>query len=581
MTSDRLIRMSLRAAAIGIAIAALLDPAVASRRATKPDVAVLAADSANDTPLVNEVVRTIGKSYTTSRTAFSGAAATIVVGRARPSAAMALDVPLFAVAPGGESIAIESLAVPRASPALARVRVLPTVHVKGARGKSVDVTLRDGAVAVDHFTQRVARDDDTLRTPLTFVPTAAGVASLRVVAHVDGTSDAIGDATIDVHERKWAVLFYDPRPSWTSTFVRRAIERDPRFVATSRVVTSRDINTDAGNPPGRLDDLAALSLFDAVVVGAPEAMSVNDAAGLEAFMRKRGGSVVLLLDEVAAGPHDRLMAVPGLSSATEKQLTTLPAAGYDSLRLQAMSIAWPSSLPPGARVIAGGARAVVWSEPVGAGNLVVSGALDAWRFRDPLSSSSFDAFWQVTIADAANASLAPISLVAANAVVAPGERVDVAATLRDEAIDGGGRGTGALRVRATIGGSADSGTTVDALPLAPGDLTMRVRAPGTPGVYHVALSVDGRRASAPIVVAANPHRVEPGAEAELRDWVRATGGEIVGASDIGRLPRLLGNAIRAQSRLVTWHPMRSAWWMLAFLFALAGEWWLRRRRGLP
>ena len=27
-------------------------------------------------------------------------------------------------------------------------------------------------------------------------------------------------------------------------------------------------------------------------------------------------------------------------------------------------------------------------------------------------------------------------------------------------------------------------------------------------------------------------------------------------------------------------PMRSAWWLPPFALALAGEWWLRRRRGL-
>src|SRR5262249_44535190 len=161
-------------------------------------------------------------------------------------------------------------------------------------------------VAVDHVTRTVARDDDTLDVALTFIPSSASATLLRVIAHVDGATDAAGEALVDVVDRKWPVLFYDPRPSWMSTFVRRAVERDPRFVVTSRVVTSHNVNTDAGNPPGRLDDLSALSLFDAVVVGSPAAMSADDADGLEAFMRKRGGSVVLLLDEVASGPHERL-----------------------------------------------------------------------------------------------------------------------------------------------------------------------------------------------------------------------------------------------------------------------------------
>ena len=77
------------------------------------------------------------------------------------------------------------------------------------------------------------------------------------------------DVLIDVREQRWAILFYDPRPSWMSTFVRRAIARDPRFAVTSRVVTSRNISTDAGQPPASLDDLATLELFDVGWLPAP------------------------------------------------------------------------------------------------------------------------------------------------------------------------------------------------------------------------------------------------------------------------------------------------------------------------
>jgi hypothetical protein len=38
--------------------------------------------------------------------------------------------------------------------------------------------------------------------------------------------------------------------------------------------------------------------------------------------------------------------------------------------------------------------------------------------------------------------------------------------------------------------------------------------------------------------------------------------------------------VRVVPRAETWHPMRSAWWIIPFALALSGEWWLRRRRGL-
>jgi hypothetical protein len=584
MIGDAGTRMTLRSVAIAIALAAVIDPSITSKRATKPDVVVLASDSVRDGTLANEVARSISKTYTVTRGALAGASATIVAGRTLPADAMPETTPVFAVMPATDrpSLTIESLRVPTSAPALARVRVDASIHVTGARGKTADVTLRDAAVSLDHTTRSIATNDDTLRVTLSFVPPSTGPTRLRVAAHVDGASDAVGDALVNVRDQKWAILFYDPRPSWMSTFVRRAIERDPRFVATSRVVTSRDVATSVGNPPGRLDDLSALELFDEVVVGAPQALSATDVAALEAFMRRRGGSVVLLLDDPAPALVHRLIgvfswmrfALPG------NQLMSSPMDGNDSLALQSTERIEPSTLPPGAVPIAGGAQPVVWREPVGAGTLVISTALDAWRFRDP-ALSSFDRFWQTVLGDAANRAAEPLTVSTSSAVVAPGERFDVNATLRDEAIDGQTRDVGPLQVAATVGARPDSSGVLHLWPRGAGQLAGRVHAPASPGLYQVALSVAGRRAAVPFVVASDGRPVVPAAEARLVDLVHATHGAIVSASQIARLGALLGLAVHVAPRLVTWHPMRSAWWIIPFVLALSGEWWLRRRRGFP
>jgi hypothetical protein len=52
------------------------------------------------------------------------------------------------------------------------------------------------------------------------------------------------------------------------------------------------------------------------------------------------------------------------------------------------------------------------------------------------------------------------------------------------------------------------------------------------------------------------------------------------AADAGSLASKLVSAIHPADRRMTWHPMRSAWWIVPFVLALSGEWWLRRRRGL-
>ncbi|MGH7619086.1 MAG: hypothetical protein ACREPM_17840, partial [Gemmatimonadaceae bacterium] len=408
-------------------------------------------------------------------------------------------------------------------------------------------------------------------------PTAPGATRLRVLAALGGDTTA-ADLSVDVRDTRWAVLFFDPRPSWMSTFVRRAAESDPRFVVTSRVVTSRNVSTDAGQPPAHLDDLAALELFDAVVIGAPEALADRDVQGLETFMRRRGGSVVLLLDRRAPGPVDRLLDVSAWAADSTGKAETIATAS-DSMR--GADLAWPSRLPDGASAVAlargDATRPIVWSSHVGAGQIIVSGALDAWRFRDP-STSGFDRFWRGVIANAADAAPPPIALAATPAVVTPGERFAVRALVRDAVL------STARPLRASASASLVSNARPTPVRLWPtaraGGFDGDVKAPSAPGIYRVDVSANGARGDIPIVVASDVARPAPEARDLLRAWVAAHGGSTVSAAEIGSLAQRLVAAVHPADRRITWHPMRSAWWILPFALALSLDWWLRRRRGL-
>jgi hypothetical protein len=248
---------------------------------------------------------------------------------------------------------------------------------------------------------------------MSFAPTAVGTVPLHVTARIEGTRDsATADIVTDVRQTRWAVLFYDPQPSWMSTFVRRAIERDPRFAVTSRVVTSRNISTDVGSPPSRLDDLSSTSRFDAIVVGAPDVLSDAEIAGLEDYARKRGGNVVLLCDGGFLPKVSRLTQTFQWMSP-QRPRAPLPivshtsgAMGVDTVLL-ATELAWPTPLPRTAEVIARTEsaddsltnRPMLWRVPLGAGRVVVSSALDAWRYRDR-PQTGFDKLGQTLLADA-------------------------------------------------------------------------------------------------------------------------------------------------------------------------------------
>jgi hypothetical protein len=577
--NEAFVRRGLRAVALLIAVVAANDPAITSRRSTKPTVIVTALDSSRDARVSDNVARTIDNRFTVSRSPIAGAAAAVLVGDGLPDGRQEFPGPSFIVVSDTSAprVAIERIDTPERAPSDARIPVVVHLAMRSASELPVDVTLRVGNTVAERVTRRVGRGESTLVVPMTFVAPARGANRVTVSVALTGTdASAIGAAAVDVDERRWTVLFHDPRPSWTSTFVRRAIERDSRFMVASRVVTSRNVSASAGRAPAGLTDRRSLSAFDVVVVGAPDALSASDVASLEDLMRRRGGSVVLLVDELKPGPIDRLTNVPSWST-DRGSLVNVALAQDDSATLRAGEIAWPSALPAGAVVIAGGQRPVIWESAVGGGRLLVSGALDAWRYRDP-SVSGFDRFWRTLIAGAATSAPPAVSVNATPSIAKPGESVDVNALVRDAALR---NPTDPGVVRASISATLEPSTSVRLLPDAEvGQFTGALRAPREPGTYNITVISDVGTATVPLVVSNDIHHVQPSSRDLSRAWATSRGGQMFQASELGRLPEALSAAIRSPSELITWHPLRSAWWIVPFVLALSGDWWLRRRRGL-
>jgi hypothetical protein len=583
----------LRAFAILLAIVAIFDPAITSTRRTRPIIALVADESQR--ALADRVARALDGSFQIVRAPFSGAAGTVLVTDHVPASDAELASPVFTVIPerDGPTATLEALKAPAHAPLDSRVTISAVARVTSANGRTLEVALQAGNVVVDRFTGAISGDDERLVVPLTFVPTSRGTVALRVTANIAGARQtSTADVGVDILERQWAVLFFDARPSWMSTFVRRAIERDPRFVVTSRTMTSRGISTDVGRPPGSLDDVARVTPFDAIIVGAPEALNDRDVAGLDAYLRRRGGGVVLVFDRRASGPYERLTQAGEWAAASGGAGMTVDAVAADSVGLRVSEIAWPARLPAGARPVAVNRaasanaapdnRAVVWRSAVGAGRLVVSGALDAWRFR-AATNSAFDAFWQTLIAETAAASPAAIDIDIATPMLAPGQTTDVVVTLRDITLGDTARRSD-RPVHASVTASVEGQATRLDLRLWPdgrvGRFRGSLRAPAAPGTYQVAVSSGDDRAEARIIVATEVSHIAPAEHDLLRAWTTATGGTSLSSSRLEELPSTLDQALRPTPRRVTWHPMRSAWWILPFTIALAIEWWSRRRRGL-
>jgi len=159
--------------------------------------------------------------------------------------------------------------------------------------------------------------DTTDATPVRPDTTDAKADTTETVPVVSGFSRTVADVVVDLRREPIRVEFYDPRPSWATTFLRRALEADARFQVAGLSFTSRGVSAATGGavPPGdsRLDG------FSVVIVGGLDRLSAADAAALQRFMRERGGAVTVVPDQrIEAGPARDLIS-GGISGSVRLQ----------------------------------------------------------------------------------------------------------------------------------------------------------------------------------------------------------------------------------------------------------------------
>ncbi len=594
-TAGAPVGLLLRTIAVLIAIAAVVDPAVTSERRGKPIVSVIPGDAVQDRALAARVADALGDDFTVIGSAFAKADAAVLAGdRVRDD--LATTPPVFSVRSRSDQLRIQSLRAPVAASVHAPIRVDAHFVLSAAGSRLVMAELQVNGAVMDLQSLAFDATRQHAVASMTFAPSDTGIAAFRVVARV-GADSVYADGVVAVHDRPHAILVYDPRPSYSSTFVRRALEKDPRLIVTSRVVTSRDISTSAGAPPAQLSNADALNAYDAIVVGAPDALTSRDVAGLASYLRNRGGSVVLLLDSEARGPLEQLTGVRNWSSRNVDRGAVARGTNGTDDQLRVGSQFWPSILPVGATALvrAAATRAdslvvgensapVIWRTAVGHGELVVSGALDAWRYRDP-GVSQFDRVFTQLIHNAAAAAMPVVSVSVADQVLAPNERTRVTVTVRDALFTAARGDSASATITAAV--SHPDSVSLDDVPFrlvpsaTPGTFWGTLQAPITPGLAQLRFVVKGDTTSVPLVV--NDTRLHAIADdpALLSAWVAARGGWSIEESALASLPGPLLSSLEAAARPQRWYPMRSAWWLVPFALCLSGEWWLRRRRGLP
>jgi hypothetical protein len=470
------------------------------------------------------------------------------------------------------NVAIRKLDAPFRSDLSARSAIDVHLEGRGVGDSTTTLEVFDGDVVLGTASYRwpamKSEEMSASVVRLEWAPLATGVRVVRVAASASADEatlvDNVAETAVDVATEIAAVLVYEPQPSWSSTFVRRAIERDPRFNVITRARLGPE-HIVASRPLSLAAETLQRENVAVVVVAAPHLLARAEVYTLERFARLRGGSVVLLLDVPPSGEIANLLASGGI----ERREAAPVSVGM--LKASELIVLRPTDIATTVLAAAGNDPVIV-AKAKGHGRVVASGARDAWRFR--ADGNQFDAFWRSLVAGAASAAGDPLRLTLSPQTAAPGDHVDVDVEWRsiheiDEILEvhasvqcgsrkmpvrlwpAGSRG----RFRGTLEAPrvGDCELTVNLAPLATASATLRV-------VDALAAAMSDRD--------------------ELSGVVTAHGGSVVDAGNEARLVTELRALASPQRVSITSHPMRSPWWIVPFTACLGVEWWFRRRKGL-
>lgn len=567
-----MLRTTFRTAAVLIAVAAVIDPVMTTSRRTPPDVVLADLTSAGFAEAESAARSALSDARVSVRRPSHGrlpcgpGETCVVVADGSVDAGIPedLDAQLFLIAtggPGGPNVAIQSVTASSAHHAAGSGTVRVVMTGSGMTGRRTDVWVGD-AGAIVGSAQHAWTADGAVSLDVPWWPAAEGARALRVTAEpFDGEASAIDNAVtvgVNVASLRAPVLVFDARPSWASTFVRRALEDDGRFVVGHRVGLAPAVT--AGTAATRLDE-RSLDAAAVVMVGSPESVAAGDVTLLERYVHQRGGTLVLLPDRAPAGPAARLFPGRWTEHLEAAASPVGPLRASETLRLSS-----PSLLDRVLGSVKGSAAIVV--SPAGRGRIVVSGALDAWRYRDA-EGAAFDRFWRSLVLESAALS-APLSIDFARTAAPPAAEVPVTVRHRRMA------GDAAVEIAATVTCGDRPARVLRLWPAGrEGEFTGTVAMEGTGPCEVRAAIAGGPSAVAGIAVASGATQGVSAVLAKLTGAARRTGGIVVPASDVASLRAALATPPVEMAAAI--RPMQSPWWMFPFVTCLAAEWWLRRR----
>jgi hypothetical protein len=132
---------ALRWLAIAIAVAAVIDPSITSRRRADAIVSVISSDGVQDSLLAQHVRDELDERFTVIDAPFPAAAATVTVGSTLPRNAASSGGSAFALLPDSTApyVAIVDVSAPATAPEHARIDTRVSIAGEASRADSVDV----------------------------------------------------------------------------------------------------------------------------------------------------------------------------------------------------------------------------------------------------------------------------------------------------------------------------------------------------------------------------------------------------------------------------------------------------------
>jgi hypothetical protein len=323
----------------------------------------------------------------------------------------------------------------------------------------------------------------------------------------------------------------------------------------------------ASEPAGTLTR-DALAKASAVIVSAPDSLTAAEVELLERFVRLRGGSLVLLPDRRPTGPVVRLLP----SIRADRREPAPVRIGP----LRASELLTFDDSDEGTSVLESTAgQPVIVTRATGRGRIVVSGALDAWRYRD--GDTQFARFWTALLADAVSAAGSTLQVSLDKRVLQPGDEASV--TVEWQSLDDI---PPALSARADFVCNSGEIGPVRLWPGARRGVFTGVVSPDTAGTCEIRamvarpIQLTGTAALAVV----DALRLPLGDRQTLEASVAAHGGITVETDDEATLIARARQSHSSTTEPREVRPMRSPLWIVPFAGCLAAEWWLRRRRGL-